>query len=58
MCKHIVRVNRALETEASINMYTVLSINTKAASERHWWYFYLICILMAGSINCIYNSIQ
>ena len=55
MCKHI-HVNRALEIEAYISRYTVLSIDTKAASERHWWYFYLISILMAGSI--VYNSIQ
>ena len=48
MCKHIVRVNRALETEASINMYTVLSINTKAASERHWWYVFLLNMYLDG----------
>ena len=53
MCKHI-PVNKALEIEANINTYTVLSIDTKVASGDIGG----ISILIAGSINCIYKSIQ
>ena len=56
MCKHI-HVNRALEIEANISTYTVLSIDTKRLVKDIGG-LDTLSTLMAGSINCVYNSIQ
>ena len=48
MCKHI-RVDRALKIEILLRTQCYRhSIDTKAGSERHWWYFLLNMYLDGG----------